>query len=101
MDLSPCLSEAKDGTILVALKVQPRASRNEFCGLLGEELKVKVTAPPVDSAANQALLKFMAQSLDCSRASLLLHRGQTSRHKIIAVTGLNRAEVEQRLSRLA
>jgi uncharacterized protein (TIGR00251 family) len=97
MDLSPCLSQTKDGTTLVALKVQPRASRNEVCGLLGEELKVKVTAPPVDSAANQALLKFMAQGLGCARASVTLHRGQSSRHKIIAVSGLKPGEVEHRL----
>jgi len=51
----------------------------------------------VDSAANQALLKFLAQCLDCPRASLDLHRGKSSRHKIIAISGLNRGEVVKRL----
>ena len=48
---------------------------------LGDELKIKVTAPPVDAAANQALIELLAEKLDCPRGRVELIRGQTSRHK--------------------
>jgi len=80
-----------DGFYL-AVKLQPRASRNEIGGAAGNELKVRVTAPPVDSAANEALLQLLAEALDCARSALQLVRGRTSRHKVILVQGLS-AEV--------
>ena len=51
----------------MSVKLQPRASKNEIGGPLGDELKIKVTAPPVDAAANEALVKFLAEKLDCPR----------------------------------
>lgn len=75
------------GGILLSVKVQPRASRNEIGEPLGNELKIKVTAPPVDSAANEALLKFLAETLDCPRSKVELLRGHTSRHKTIMLHG--------------
>ena len=65
--------------------------------MLGNELKIKITAPPVDSAANEALVQFLAAKLDCSKGAVRLVRGQTSRHKIVAITGLGAAEIEKRL----
>ena len=47
------------------VKTQPRASRNEIGEAVGHELKIKITAPPVDSAANEALVKFLAEALGC------------------------------------
>jgi uncharacterized protein len=85
--LKPFLKHHPEGTLLF-LKVQPRASRNELGGILGAELKLKVTAPPVDSAANEAVLEFLAEHLHCSRSSVLLVRGQTSRHKTILLRGI-------------
>lgn len=79
-----CLRESPEGTFL-AVKLQPRASRNAIQGLHGEELKIAVTAPPVDSAANQALLEFLAGKLNLSRSSVQLVRGQASRHKTIFI----------------
>ena len=81
------LRETSGGTLL-SVKLQPRASRNEIGEPLGNELKIKVTAPPVDSAANEALIEFIAETLHCSRAKVELIRGHTSRHKTIMIHGL-------------
>jgi uncharacterized protein (TIGR00251 family) len=86
------------GGVCLSLKVQPRASKNEIGEVAGNELKVKITAPPVDSAANEALICFLAQVLDCPRSALRLIRGQASRHKKVMVFGMN---VEGVLKKLA
>jgi uncharacterized protein YggU (UPF0235/DUF167 family) len=61
-------------------------------------LKIKVTAPPVDSAANEALVRLLAEVLDCPRSAVQLVRGQTSRHKVVFVQGMTGAAVEAKLS---
>lgn len=90
------LESTPDGTRL-RLKVQPRAARTEFAGVAGDELRVRVTAPPVDAAANEAVLEFLAETLGCRRGAVVLLRGQTSRHKIVQVTGLDAATIRARL----
>jgi uncharacterized protein len=97
MNLPPYLKPQGDG-ILLAVKLQPRASSNEIGGPMGSELKIKVTAPPVESAANEALLRFLAETLDCARNQIELLRGHTSRHKTIKIRGVSVAEVLQRLT---
>jgi uncharacterized protein len=84
---APHLRETREGVFL-AVKLQPRASRNAIQGLHGAELKVAVTAPPVDSAANSALLEFLAHSLNVARSRIHLTRGLTSRHKTVFIAGL-------------
>lgn len=93
---APFLQTRSDGVYL-AVKLQPRASKNEIAGPLGNELKIKVTAPPVEAAANQALVELLAEKLDCSRGAVNLVRGQTSRHKTVRVTGLDAATIRSRL----
>lgn len=88
------------GAVVLAIKVQPRASRTEIAGPLGLELKIKVAAAPVDSAANEALVEFLAGQLACSRRQVVLQRGQTSTHKQVAVHGLTAATVVARLTGL-
>ena len=92
------LRETSGGTLL-SVKLQPRASANEIGAPLGDELKIKVTAPPVDAAANQALVEFLAEKLGCSRGKVELLRGHTSRHKTIMLHGFKAAEVLQRILR--
>ena len=92
-----CLKPSANG-VLLFVKVQPRARRNEIGGLVGNELKVKVTAPPVDSAANEALVRFLAEILGCSRGSIRLLHGQTSRHKVLEVQGVSLKELTLRLA---
>ena len=91
------LRETAGGTLL-SVKLQPRAAKNEIGEPLGNELKIKVTAPPVDAAANQALVEFLADKLDCSRGKVELIRGQTSRHKTILIHGFTPEEVLAKLS---
>ncbi len=80
------LKETAGGTLL-SVKLQPRASKNEIGEPLGDELKIKVTSPPVDAAANQALVELLAEKLDCPRGRVELIRGQTSRHKTVMLHG--------------
>lgn len=91
------LRETAGGTLLF-VKLQPRASKNEIGEPLGTELKIKVTAPPVDAAANQALIELLAKTLGCSRGKVELIRGQTSRHKTIMLHGFKPETVHAKLS---
>ena len=93
----PGFIQSQKGAVCLALKVQPRASKNEIGEALGNELKIKVTAPPVDSAANEALLRFLAEKLECPRRSVQLVRGQTSRHKIVSVHGISAEDILAKL----
>jgi uncharacterized protein len=97
MPLPPYLRLQAD-VVCLHVKVQPRASRNEIGELLGDELKVKVTAPPVDSAANEALVKFLAEVLGCPRRAVQLARGETSRHKVLAIHGLTAEWIAERIA---
>jgi len=85
-----------EGTCL-AVKLQPRASRDEIGEPLGNELRIKVTAPPVDAAANEALARLLASRLACPRGAVRLLRGHTSRHKAVLILGLKPEQVLQRL----
>jgi uncharacterized protein (TIGR00251 family) len=96
MSLPGFLHEQPDGVVL-SIKLQPRASCNEISGALGNELRVKVTAPPVDAAANEALVRLLAEKLDCPRNRIELLRGHTSRHKLIKIFGLQTEAVLQKL----
>ena len=82
------IREDRDG-VLLAIKLQPRASENGIGEPLGSELRVKVTAPPVDAAANEALVRLLADVLDCPRNRVELVRGHTSRHKTIKLHGFS------------
>lgn len=83
--------------VLLSVKLQPRASANDIGDALGNELRIKVTAPPVDAAANEALVKLLAQRLDCPRNRVELVRGHTSRHKTIKLYGLTPEDVVAKL----
>ena len=96
MPLPSFLRAQPDGTLL-SVKLQPRAAANEICAPLGDELKIKVTAPPVDAAANEALLELLAGWLDCARGRVELIRGHKSRHKVVKLHGFAREEVRQKL----
>ena len=87
MTMPPFLRVQPDG-LLLSVKLQPRASANEIGEALGNELRIKVTAPPVDAAANEALVRLLAEQLDCPRGRVELVRGHTSRHKVIKLYGL-------------
>ncbi|MGA2787954.1 MAG: DUF167 domain-containing protein [Verrucomicrobiota bacterium] len=93
----PNFLRAQPDGVLLSVKLQPRASKNEIGGPLGDELKIKVTAPPVDAAANEALVQLLADRLDCARGRVELVRGRKSRHKVVKLHGFALAEVVQKL----
>ena len=80
--------ETADG-LHVRLHVQPRAKRCEIAGLHSGALKVKVTAPPVDDAANRAIIDFFSELLHISKSSLCILAGLKSREKILQIKGLS------------
>jgi uncharacterized protein (TIGR00251 family) len=97
MPLSNFLRDTPGGALLL-VKLQPRASKTEIGAPLGNELKIKVTAPPVDAAANEALIELLAETLDCARGRIELVRGQTSRHKTIKLHGFTPEEALKNLT---
>jgi uncharacterized protein len=76
----PCLRQLTEG-VEIKVFVQPRASRNRIVGLLGDELKISLTAPPVDGAANKACCDFFAKLCGRPKSSVLIMSGDSSRHK--------------------
>jgi len=96
MTMPPFLRPQADG-VLLSVKLQPRASANRIGEALGAELRVRVTAPPVEAAANEALIKLLAQQLHCPRNRVDIVRGHTSRHKTVKILGLAPADVVQKL----
>jgi uncharacterized protein len=96
MPLPDFLHAQSDG-VLLSVKLQPRASKNEIGGPLGDALKIKVTAPPVDSAANEALVELLAEKLDCARSRIELIRGRKSRRKTVMLHGFTPEQVRRKL----
>jgi uncharacterized protein len=83
--------------VLLRLRVQPRASREGVAGVTTDAIRVRLTAPPVDGAANEALVRFLAASLNVPRSAVGLVSGHTGRTKLVAVTGVSVGEAAQRL----
>ncbi|MBL0716395.1 MAG: YggU family protein [Desulfosarcina sp.] len=67
--------------IVLSVRVQPRASKNAIKGVHGDALKITLTAPPVDGAANKACIAFLARQLKLSKSAIQIISGQTSRNK--------------------
>ena len=95
----PCLRKT-DAGVEVFLYIQPRASRNKVVGLQGEELKVALTAPPVDGAANKACCLFIAKLCSLPKGCVKLTAGDTSRHKRLLLVGADFNEVSSLLNKL-
>lgn len=86
------------GGVRLTLHVQPRASRTEVAGRHGDALKVRLAAPPVDGAANDALLRFLADTLGVPRSGVTLVGGTSSRRKVVLVAGVTVEKAEERLA---
>ena len=79
--------EVRGASIRVHVHVQPRASRSEVVGTHGAALKVRLLAPPVDGAANDALVALLAQELGVPRRDGRIVQGATSRAKVVEIDG--------------
>ena len=82
------LTESPAG-IAFSVHVQPRASRTEVCGLQGDALKVRLTSPPVEDAANRQLTEFIAKKAGIARSRVSIIAGTKSRHKTVLVSGID------------
>jgi hypothetical protein len=87
----------RDGALEVLIHVQPRARADALAGVHGGALKVKLTAPPVEGAANRALIELFARLLDLPRARLAITSGEKSRDKTLRITGVSTASFLARL----
>lgn len=83
----------------LAIKAIPNAPRSEVVGWLGDALKVKVHAPPVEGRANEALCAFLAETFGLPRRAVVVLRGDASRQKRVRLDGLTLAEVVARFPR--
>jgi hypothetical protein len=76
----------KDGAdLLLRLVLQPKASGDKFVGLLGDELKVAITAPPVDGKANAHLIKFLSKQFKVPKGAIRVEKGLLNRHKLVRI----------------
>ena len=90
------IAETQSG-LLLEVVVQPRSSRNQIVGEHDGLLKIKITAPPVEGEANQALVAFLSQKLKLSKSQIRLAKGESSRHKTLLIKGLNREQLLKKL----
>lgn len=86
-----------DGAITFDVQVVPRASRDRLGPVHGDRLKVQLTAPPVDGAANDALVALLARALGRARGDVAIVRGQTARKKTVRVAGSSRDALIRRI----
>ncbi len=90
----------KNGAVELVVYVQPRAKKTEIAGLHSGILKVKVAAPPVDNAANAAVVEFFALLLDVPKSRIRIVAGEKSREKTVRVEGIQLVALSRRLPAL-
>jgi hypothetical protein len=83
--------------IRLTLHIQPRASRTELAGVHGDAVKIRLAAPPVDGAANDELVRFLAGLLGVPSKAVCLTAGQSGRRKTVEVSGVNHETARRRL----
>jgi len=79
------------------VKVQPRAKRNAITGVVGDAVKLSLTAPALEGRANRGCIEFFANLLEVPPSSVTITSGQTSRRKVIRVSGFSANELKRRL----
>jgi uncharacterized protein (TIGR00251 family) len=89
---------ASRGGVSFYVQVQPRASRDAIEGEHGDALKIRLTAPPVDDRANEALVQLLAERLNVSRTAVRIVAGEKSRRKRVVVAGVKREQVLELLA---
>ncbi len=89
--------ETKSGTVLLHVMVQPRASRNEIIGAHGDHLKVRLTSPPVEGAANRDLIKLLSKKLKVAANKLEIRKGHRGRQKVVEIKDCKLIDVKSKL----
>ncbi|RJR32738.1 MAG: DUF167 domain-containing protein [Desulfobacteraceae bacterium] len=82
---------------MLKVKLVPRSSRNQIIGKEGGIYRIKITAPPVEGKANNALIEYLSGLLEVPKGMVLILSGETSRMKILGVAGLSAEELQRRL----
>lgn len=86
-----------DDSIILSIYVQPRASKNQICGIQGDELKIRLTSPPVDGAANRLCREFVADLFNVSKSSVEIISGESSRHKRLKIAGSYNGQLDKHI----
>lgn len=86
------IKQTKSG-VTIDIIVQPKSSRDEIAGMLGDRLKIKLTAPPVDGKANAALITFLAKKLGIAKSRITIVRGETGRKKTLFIDAATERDV--------
>lgn len=82
-----------NGSVRFSVRVQPRASKTELAGMHGDAMKVRLSAPPVDGAANELLVEFLAHIFAVAKRNVRILSGETSRSKIVEIDGVTERAV--------
>lgn len=85
--------ETREGAVILAVRVQPRASKDEIAGVMSSALKVRLRAPALEDRANEALCEFLAELLKTPKAAVRILSGHHSRSKRVEVRGVTRQQV--------
>jgi hypothetical protein len=88
---------AENRAVIFTVRVQPRASKDEIAGEMEGALKIRLRAPAIEDRANQALIEYLAQTLNTSNAAVRILSGERSRTKRIEVRGVTTDQVLQLL----
>ena len=100
LDLANLSLRESGGDCTIMVKVVPRAARDTILGVENGQLKLKIQAPPVEGAANEAVIGFLSEVLGKSKSHLEIVKGQKSRHKVIKVRGMGKAEILESLGKI-
>jgi uncharacterized protein (TIGR00251 family) len=85
--------EDRGSVVRLRVRAQPRASRTEAVGVLGDAIKIRIAAPPVDDAANDELVRYIAKAAGVSRSAVRLVAGATGRNKIVEIEGVTASRI--------
>ena len=85
---SGALKEGKDGSVLLSLHVQPRASKNAFSGIYNHAIKLRITSPPVEGKANAHVVSIAAKLFNVPKSAVYIIRGNQSRMKCLRIDGV-------------
>ena len=97
LEVKPAAKTAPPPFCVLPIKAVPNAPRSEICGWLGDAVKIKIHAPPVEGRANEVLCDFLAEQLKLPRRAVSVQHGDTSRQKLVRIEGLTLAEARLRL----
>jgi uncharacterized protein (TIGR00251 family) len=83
------------GTVIFAVRIQPRASKNEIAGEIAGAIKIRLRAPAVEGRANEALIDFLADLLKTPKAAVRILSGERSRIKRLEIRGVTKRQIER------